>query len=174
MCGEQGCRRVDLPDNRGSSPRVRGTVLVIETSKEHSRFIPACAGNRSGRVKGAGRLPVHPRVCGEQQPPKPHRRQSPGSSPRVRGTARFNIAGDFRRRFIPACAGNSVTLKIQELLIPVHPRVCGEQFQFSGDHLIDSGSSPRVRGTVDVFCLVALIPRFIPACAGNSAFRVAL
>ena len=52
-----------------------------------------------------------------------------------------------RRRFIPACAGNSST---------VAPR-CRR-----------SGSSPRVRGTGQVTGHADVQSRFIPACAGNS------
>ncbi len=51
-------------------------------------------------------------------------------------------------RFIPACAGNAVTLPTVSQLTPVHPRVCGERV------LAAHGEIVR--------------PRFIPACAGNA------
>ena len=71
----------------GSSPRVRGTVMVGNPSEGTNRFIPACAGN-SSTSDGVGlNLSVHPRVCGEQVKSSPLGLFLLGSSPRVRGTA---------------------------------------------------------------------------------------
>ena len=93
---------------------------------------------------------VHPRACGEQG----HRRRvgersSPGSSPRLRGTAasRCGSAGG---------AGNPYRA-------PVHPRACGEQ-SIQVIALLMSGSSPRLRGTV-----AASIPR---ECSNGSSPRL--
>ena len=132
----------------GSSPRVRGKFLwpwrwrrqrpvhprVCGENDDRElkralqqRFIPACAGKMrrwasasetftgsSPRVRGkwgscrghANRRPVHPRVCGENSAPHP-----------------LSVTP---QRFIPACAGKMLYMKI----------------------LIDKkgGSSPRVRG----------------------------
>ena len=50
-----------------------------------------------------------------------------GSSPRVRGI-REKFPGEVTfRRFIPACAGNSIAMPGIGVRRPVHPRVCGEQ-----------------------------------------------
>ena len=134
----------------GSSPRVRGT-------RRHDprgglpgpRFIPACAGNSrrsaarqsciagsSPRVRGTRRArregrpghAVHPRVCGELE----------------------RVGGGLGRglRFIPACAGNSMSLANRST--PTF------------------GSSPRVRGTHCPALQRQCAHRFIPACAGNS------
>ena len=73
------------------------------------------------------------------------------------------------RRFIPACAGNSLFGSYLYGLFPVHPRVCGEQGVALRMSWTVSGSSPRVRGTVDATGDRGLEGRFIPACAGNSA-----
>ena len=72
---------------------------------------------------------VHPRVCGE--------------------LSRAPRAWCVRRRFIPACAGNS-------------------PFFFEGGVEI-GGSSPRVRGTHRWRTASLNGERFIPACAGNSS-----
>ena len=98
------------------------------------------------------RGPVHPRVCGEQEPPHPRRGEIHGPSPRVRGTddpARSVMLGaggpsprvrgtagggrtdPVSTRSIPACAGNS--------------RGCLRGC------LGGCGPSPRVRGTGQVF-----------------------
>ena len=150
VCGELSRMKSQTALRIGSSPRVRGTRRSSRGRTSIGRFIPACAGNScslsvsatpligsSPRVRGtpASRLKigapgaVHPRVCGELLP--------------VRG------GHVRRRRFIPACAGNSNH---------------GHQ-----DHHPLHGSSPRVRGTrhgADEFLEVG---RFIPACAGNSS-----
>ena len=74
-----------------------------------------------------------------------------------------------QHRFIPACAGNTPSLPPARATWPVHPRVCGEHvrpMQAPSNH---SGSSPRVRGTPPPASSCGCWPRFIPACAGNTA-----
>ena len=77
-----------------------------------------------------------------------------GSSPRVRGTL---VDGDFMQAehgIIPACAGNTVSVEIEGVIVGDHPRVCGEH-QRAYEKLIGrSGSSPRVRGTLNADCRV--------------------
>ena len=127
VCGEQIVGKVISTAPHGSSPRVRGTGKAILAQAKSSRFIPACAGNRSAHAARAVRQPVHPRVCGEQPSSCDSISSFRGSSPRVRGTVDREYArrGDYR--FIPACAGNSQTNKVSISPCTVHPRVCGEQ-----------------------------------------------
>ena len=87
-------------------------------------------------------------MCGELAPARSPVRVNIGSSPRVRGTQRPRADGGEHRRFIPACAGNS----IRATSAPV----------------ASSGSSPRVRGTHCQIRGDIHDFRFIPACAGNS------
>ena len=75
----------------------------------------------------SGSTAVHPRVCGEQKLAEDALALDNGSSPRVRGTADHDGGGYVRKRFIPACAGNSVATDTRHQRITVHPRVCGEQ-----------------------------------------------
>ena len=51
-----------------------------------------------------------------------------GSSPRVRGTGQAAGMLVRKRRFIPACAGNSSGETKAGFHLAVHPRVCGEQY----------------------------------------------
>ncbi len=65
-CGEQGPMSPPVTEKIGSSPRVRGTVMMTSLSGRIERFIPARAGNRSWRHRQRPPHPVHPRACGEQ------------------------------------------------------------------------------------------------------------
>ena len=92
-----------------------------------------------------------------------------GSSPRVRGTVAAARAVNQILRFIPACAGNSKDEGTICRVIPVHPRVCGEQPAYLTVPQSKYGSSPRVRGTDNIEYNDNVQSRFIPACAGNSS-----
>ena len=148
VCGERELTWYRDIDVGGSSPRVRGT--------------------RDWRRAGITFPAVHPRVCGERNVERQLVRAFAGSSPRVRGTQHQLALLDLVLRFIPACAGNATSRPRPCATWPVHPRVCGERsFHLSGI-AITTGSSPRVRGTLDT-SLEAVCPRrFIPACAGNA------
>ena len=65
-CGERpivGTRYVQID---GSSPRVRGTLSVLQQCPTSERFIPAGAGNAHQATEGGSVSPVHPRGCGER------------------------------------------------------------------------------------------------------------
>ena len=168
VCGEQGCGRFRSHKRRGSSPRVRGTVEHALDHQGIARFIPACAGNRTAFCCFALPCAVHPRVCGEQSIRESTSMLPAGSSPRVRGTEHPRVNVNASRRFIPACAGNSISRSISPIRKAVHPRVCGEQINRTLAVFSYRGSSPRVRGTGRERRLSRPRRRFIPACAGNS------
>ena len=147
VCGEQNSMPLSIKCLAGSSPRVRGTVCEAMPLESTTRFIPACAGNRRLSQVMQGGVTVHPRVCGEQVRRFTASSTVSGSSPRVRGTDRFQ----------------SVIL----LFKTVHPRVCGEQSLTLSRTGFNAGSSPRVRGTGASLTCQADKERFIPACAGN-------
>ncbi len=86
VCGEHVPASRDKARVRGSSPRVRGTLIGQRLISSFGRFIPACAGNTLQVPTQPGLQAVHPRVCGEHAD---HGRRfviRHGSSPRVRGT----------------------------------------------------------------------------------------
>ena len=68
-CGEQLPLSCGAGSQIGSSPRVRGTVIVVIGDCMTARFIPAGAGNRRPRRAARRGSPVHPRGCGEQGRP---------------------------------------------------------------------------------------------------------
>ena len=148
MCGEHVSYWCNGWANHGSSPRVRGTLPCL------------CRARSSATV--------HPRVCGEHSPRSFAATTTAGSSPRVRGTLLAAEFGAEVRRFIPACAGNTLSAPRLDSRSPVHPRVCGEHLtealcqsckltvhpRVCGEHtetealvVLSGGSSPRVRGT---------------------------
>ncbi len=186
--GEQRTSHADTSANRGSSPRARGTEGRAHDA-EHGhrfiprargtgclrslrsgdiRFIPACAGNRRKTCCAKRLSTVHPRVRGEQSTPSTLTKPSTGSSPRARGTVDEGVVGGLVFWFIPACAGNRGAPNATATYTPVHPRVRGEQKTGLLDLMWNAGSSPRARGTGCPLASGFRLPRFIPACAGNS------
>ena len=94
-----------------------------------------------------------------------------GSSPPARGTQGRWWSRCPPRRFIPACAGNTTTLREQTLAGTVHPRLRGEHIGTSAGSAKPSGSSPPARGTQVLQREEEKLRRFIPACAGNTDSR---
>ena len=111
---------------RGSSPRLRGTLLPLLVLVLLRRFIPAPAGNTVLWWLLMSPSAVHPRACGEHLATGFCFLGRGGSSPRLRGTRRMAHTGLSAFRFIPAPAGNTFSQGRPWLLSPVHPRACGE------------------------------------------------
>ena len=115
-CGEHGWENGMPPLVTGSSPHARGTRSVIACQSKKERFIPACAGNTQDYMRQNQVRPVTPLT-----------RIAPrGSSPHARGTPPTLYRPAWHRRFIPACAGNTVDRRIRSRRLSVHPRMRGE------------------------------------------------
>ncbi len=71
-------------------------------------------------------------------------------------------------RFIPTGVGNTRSTTAFSTLIPVHPHGCGEHMLSTGPAGIESGSSPRVWGTLIASRYGPLHRRFIPTGVGNT------
>ena len=127
MCGEQPLPVAGLGPQKGSPPRVRGTVSWLHLIAFDIRITPACAGNSTAYHKAQRASQDHPRMCGEQKS-----RTSGGvgmapSPPHVRGTKSITHGSSTDPRITPACAGNSSFMRAKSSAIKDHPRVCGEQ-----------------------------------------------
>ena len=128
VCGENDSEELAEDREWGSSPRVRGKLLVGYSITQQHRLIPACAGkthqirrasrvgvahpracgeNQEGAHGGRVAAVAHPRVCGENSPPAIGTSQSAGSSPRVRGKQGGTPTPGPQDRLIPACAGKT-------------------------------------------------------------------
>ena len=131
----------------GSSPPARGTRHDWTRTSNHSRFIPACAGNTATQSISTRSATVHPRLRGEHIRSNSSSRNGGGSSPPARGTPARGFPLELLRRFIPACAGNTSSPSRRLGTSAVHPRLRGEHVD--DDVLINAvgGSSPPARGT---------------------------
>ena len=166
----------------GSSPRVRGSLEAHDAAEGNVGFIPARAGEPSRSRRPPTRLSVHPRACGGAPSV---RRRSPevgGSSPRVRGSptrrstrrpssSRSTAGAEGRARFIPARAGEPGRSCARWPAGRVHPRACGGADPRLARRARGRGSSPRVRGSHGVLEDAGVLPRFIPARAGEPRSR---
>ena len=116
-----------------------------------------------------GRGSDHPRACGEHNGKFSRPDIRNGSSPRLRGTPVQIVAHLLSLRIIPAPAGNTSLSQYEMMIMPDHPRACGEH-QYLGTPLgWPHGSSPRLRGTHGVHLDGGGVLRIIPAPAGNTA-----
>ena len=91
-----------------------------------------------------------------------------GSSPHARGTRCAPSDRRPRRRFIPACAGNTSRCPPPPDPRSVHPRMRGEHGRRIPRARFTGGSSPHARGTLRRGIRRAWRVLFIPACAGNT------
>jgi len=167
-CGERWPVRAYREPNGGSSPRLRGTRALQGSAERYARFIPAPAGNAFIVRDISSTAPVHPRACGERDGRRCLGVIAGGSSPRLRGTLHRGRLTVWRRRFIPAPAGNARREPRKDALTPVHPRACGERSSACKQVALAGGSSPRLRGTHRGTQPKQGKRRFIPAPAGNA------
>ena len=86
----------------------------------------------------------------------------------VRGTREEGDRNRHCRRFIPARAGNASPQRPMRPIRSVHPRACGERGFLILVLAFETGSSPRVRGTLNLGVDAWMLRRFIPARAGNA------
>ena len=168
VCGEHFVHAVVEFLGAGSSPRMRGTLVLLSAAGELDGIIPAYAGNThlAGLLVWCGG--DHPRVCGEHILGDSNADIHKGSSPRMRGTRSVRRADGGDLGIIPAYAGNTTGGDTDSLKIRDHPRVCGEH-RCGGCHMGGRrGSSPRMRGTLIERVPSVLYIGIIPAYAGNT------
>ena len=91
-----------------------------------------------------------------------------GSSPRVRGKLPQHAAHMLNAGLIPARAGKTHTSPQQSRCPEAHPRACGENLVKCVQCKNKLGSSPRVRGKLDLDGTPCVRIRLIPARAGKT------
>ena len=146
-CGEHACIVCYFFPDTGSSPRMRGTPVVLEALVGPQGIIPADAGNTGKEACINGRSWDHPRGCGEHLVLYLPLFFLCGSSPRMRGTLKDCGLFPAERRIIPADAGNTDDQHQGRRHWRDHPRGCGEHSESWTTRSQSGGSSPRMRGT---------------------------
>ena len=126
VCGEHECEELLQIMIAGSSPRMRGTLHIQQTTGRGVGIIPAYAGNTNWLPPAGMTLEDHPRVCGEHNVRLHWCPPFWGSSPRMRGTLPADEASAVVTGIIPAYAGNTPVGMVISTLTRDHPRVCGE------------------------------------------------
>ena len=170
----RACGESDTPFNGGSdtpgpSPRVRGIPQDVPRRRLRQRSIPARAGNPWRTGPAGGSSAVHPRACGESEPPRRHGRRAGGPSPRVRGIRATPCRCSAAIGSIPARAGNPRRPAGPRIAGRVHPRACGESVVGHEMTMRSDGPSPRVRGIRQPRVARGQPRGSIPARAGNPA-----
>ena len=152
----------------GSSPRVRGKLVVRGGPGSLGRLIPARAGKTMPTALTVCKHWAHPRACGENKNNHYAHQLHGGSSPRVRGkrVSRSPLAG--AGRLIPARAGKTQAQPPIPHPHPAHPRACGENRTSARKPHARAGSSPRVRGKRTGEASWRRVPGLIPARAGKT------
>ncbi len=88
VCGAATTLAYEVLSRLGRSPRVRGSLLRVDSGRFEHGSIPACAGQPCGALRFVLRLWVDPRVCGAARGARQGATTRAGRSPRVRGSRR--------------------------------------------------------------------------------------
>ena len=157
----------------GLSPLARGTRRQRIVRLPLHRFIPAGAGNTINRSRRIILPPVYPRWRGEHTITSVKAWSRIGLSPLARGTLTEVMVETQNFRFIPAGAGNTISVMLKDIAGSVYPRWRGEHWQNKHRGTRGAGLSPLARGTLDQAVLFFQRRRFIPAGAGNTPKEIA-
>ena len=168
MCGEHAEYSTPLAVSTGSSPHVRGARSDTPTTLAILGIIPACAGSTLTLFASHVSVWDHPRMCGEHRGRGRRRGQEQGSSPHVRGAPLGYHLQASLIGIIPACAGSTNPLAFSRPRNRDHPRMCGEHYPATSPACTALGSSPHVRGALEVISLKVCSSGIIPACAGST------
>ena len=167
-CGEHYGLDLDDLGHSGSSPRMRGALVIRGGDVAGVGIIPADAGSTGRHAPGLASNEDHPRGCGEHCRTRPDTRCRGGSSPRMRGAQAVDHQRGAVAGIIPADAG-STRREVGSGQIPQdHPRGCGEHSFPLRLQLHLKGSSPRMRGAQLRGQMLLRVHRIIPADAGST------
>ena len=125
-CGDHVSSPLRCANARGSSPRVRGPLLVPLFMLDTPGLIPASAGTTSRMPIMMSLSRAHPRECGDHVGYVGGWPNLVGSSPRVRGPLLLALFCQGGARLIPASAGTTPTVCFHQFDSWAHPRECGD------------------------------------------------
>ena len=132
----------------GSSPHMRGKPPHRRRRTPRRRIIPAHAGQTTCATWWAG--------------------TASGSSPHMRGKPPRRPHESARGRIIPAHAGQTPPMTRLKSAFTDHPRTCGANAKTRQKTLTCRGSSPHMRGKLEVCSRRVVWRRIIPAHAGQT------
>ena len=167
-CGANLLLRISFTPAFGSSPRMRGKPLGSGQRSQRRRIIPAHAGQTYVTSDGNNNGPDHPRACGANSLPMTFIIDRNGSSPRMRGKLGHVHDRAGEARIIPAHAGQTFRRSASCTRWPDHPRACGANACATSSDISRSGSSPRMRGKLELRKQPDGRVRIIPAHAGQT------
>ena len=151
----------------GLSPRVRGSPTRWLSHLLFLRSIPAGTGKPPNATYIPDSVRVYPRGYGEALVGHRHTHPPCGLSPRVRGSQRQRLFHALIIRSIPAGTGKPIPKSVSVLRTTVYPRGYGEALPLNPHNALESGLSPRVRGSPFLLGRPAEQPRSIPAGTGK-------
>ena len=111
----------------------------------------------------------HPRLRGEYDLPPSGDMQRAGSPPLARGILAVNCIDRINYGITPACAGNTIYMRLQSLFLWDHPRLRGEYDVYVMLMQIRMGSPPLARGIRFSTASRHSSTGITPACAGNTS-----
>ena len=156
---------------RGSSPRMRGSLAARKALVAVMGIIPAHAGLTPPPSRPQKDPWDHPRACGAHYDRPAFEPLLRGSSPRMRGSRKFVRDDPTRFGIIPAHAGLTNICISWHRDSRDHPRACGAHCHDNGIYNGSSGSSPRMRGSLNSKSLRLAQLGIIPAHAGLTRCR---
>ena len=149
---------------------MRGKRDAEKRRVHRERIIPAHAGQTYRYGCGRHRQPDHPRACGANPVRTVPSLWASGSSPRMRGKQTLRDGQAIGVRIIPAHAGQTLAYYKPLQLPSDHPRACGANSALRPSNILQSGSSPRMRGKRRCQLSQMARDRIIPAHAGQTTF----
>ena len=114
----------------------------------------------------------HPHACGDKTTIVNAVISGCGSSPRVWGQERFQVAAVNKIRIIPTRVGTSDSWSVTVHAYEDHPHACGDKEQPQSDDGLGRGSSPRVWGQVSRDMMRDFDGRIIPTRVGTRLIRI--
>ena len=151
----------------GLSPRVRGSLDLLQAGHARSGSIPAGAGEPCLKCRSNCWRRVYPRGCGGAFQRNSCSPVVAGLSPRVRGSRYREVGTSTWLGSIPAGAGEPSRRIARRFEAWVYPRGCGGAPPQRRPPLDEMGLSPRVRGSRPLGLLHRNKRGSIPAGAGE-------
>ena len=147
-CGAHDAAGSKTVARTGSSPRMRGSLIELSADIDAIGIIPAHAGLTAEYFNLQLQKRDHPRACGAHDLRLWQMHTSMGSSPRMRGSPHRQILTRRQSGIIPAHAGLTAQNSMSLSRRGDHPRACGAHVRRCRQAQRCTGSSPRMRGSL--------------------------